>query len=148
MREVQWISVVDPDRFWAILIRILRLSSKKIRRTLISTFLLLLCFLEDCYNVPSKGNTQKKLIFITSWNPLTKWAGSWYVGHWCGSGSIPKCHGSIILQWSRWSRDTKRSKGLTFENTIKPCRAKLTLQTQVTYKARYYVIQIKMQSLF
>ncbi len=129
MREVQWISVVDPDRFWATLIRILPLSSKKIKKNLDFYCYLLLCVLEDWYNVPLKGNKQKNLFFDNILKSTDKM-------------SRIRIRRSLVR--IRIHHTTMKSmkqghqavKGLTFENTIKPCRAKLTLQKQNTWHSK------------
>ncbi len=83
--------------FWASWIRIFLYGTfyqqaKKLRKTLISTVLWILCeflSLKNDLNVPSKGISIKNLLqhylLLTSWRSLTKRA---------GSGFVPKCHGS------------------------------------------------------
>jgi hypothetical protein len=101
----------DPSLFVRIRIRIwiLTSSSKKSKKILISTVLFLLYdFLsfKNYVNVPSKSNKQrileKNLFLLASWKPPDENSRIRIRIHKsviriCGTGSVPKCHGSTTL---------------------------------------------------
>ncbi len=92
IRIRKFMGLSDPDPSLSGKIRILPLSSKKVRKNLISTILCLfwdfLSWKTDA-NVPSESNKQKNVektyFLLASWKSLTKRAGSESGSQWYGS---------------------------------------------------------------